>query len=68
VAIYQGDGKADTEMMTVSGRVLFDAFGRTTKAYYPTTEAIGSQGVFNKNFDTITPTTTTYDVLTERLL
>lgn len=63
VAIFNGDGKSDTEMMSVSGRVIFDAFGRTTKAYYQTAEAIGSPASFNKNFDTVSPTLTTYDVL-----
>lgn len=67
VAIFNGDDKADTEMMSVSGRVLFDAMGRTIKAYYPTTEATGSQGAFNKIFDAVTPTSTTYDVMNRTL-
>jgi RHS repeat-associated protein len=67
VAIFIGDGKTDTEMMTVSGRVLFDAFGRTTKAYYPTTEATGTPGVFNTTFDDVKPTETIYDVLNRTL-
>lgn len=67
VAIFNGDGKADTEMMSVSGRVIFDALGRAIKAYYPITEAIGSQGTFNKDFDTVTPATTTYDILNRTL-
>lgn len=66
-AIYQGEGKIDTEMMIVSGRVLFDAFGRTTEAYYPTLEDTGSQGDFNMSFDTVDPTITTYDVLNRAL-
>ncbi|HTH56188.1 MAG TPA: SpvB/TcaC N-terminal domain-containing protein [Cyclobacteriaceae bacterium] len=67
VAIFSGDGKPDTEMMGVSGRMLFDAFGRTTKAYYPTTESVGSQGIFNKTFDSVAPTSTTYDVMNRTL-
>ncbi|MBL6445373.1 hypothetical protein JMN32_03585 [Fulvivirga sp. 29W222] len=62
-AIFQGEGKADKEMMVVSGRVLFDAFGRRVEAYYPTLEATGSQGKFNSTFDSIDPTLTTYDIL-----
>ena len=62
-AIFQGEGKPDKEMMVVSGRVLFDAFGRTVEAYYPTLEDTGNQGQFNHSFDTVDPTVTTYDVL-----
>lgn len=38
-AIYQGEGKADTEVMIVSGSVTFDAFGRIVSALYPVTAA-----------------------------
>ena len=67
VAIYTGDGKADTEMMAVSGRIKFDAFGRTIKALYPITEPVGTAGVMNTNEDTVKPTLTTYDVLNRAL-
>jgi RHS repeat-associated protein len=69
VALYDGDGKADKEAMAVSGRVLFDAFGRTTTAYYPRTENKGDAAIkeVNKLFDEVDPTTTTYDVLNRTL-
>ncbi len=67
VSIYGGDGKADTEMMAVSGRVTFDAFGRTVSALYPIIEASGTPGTFNTNVDDVKPTTTTYDVLNRAL-
>ncbi|MEQ8681341.1 MAG: SpvB/TcaC N-terminal domain-containing protein [Cyclobacteriaceae bacterium] len=66
-AIFQGDGSPDEEEMIVSGRVVFDALGRTTAAYYPVTEPTGTQGQFNADFDDIAPTTTTYDVLNRAL-
>lgn len=66
-AFFAGDGVADEVGMIVSGRTVFDAFGRTVKAFYPTREVAGSATVFNPNFDSITPTTTTYDLLDRSL-
>jgi RHS repeat-associated protein len=54
------DGKT---VLIDSGRVLFDALGRTVKQYYPMSEPLGSDGVFNTAFDSVTPTVTDYDVL-----
>ncbi len=63
-AIFQGEGKADTEVMIVSGRVEFDAFGRTVSALYPVTEAKDdTPGGFNTTKDEVKPTLTGYDVL-----
>lgn len=59
------DGK---DVMTVSGRVVFDALGRTVEQYYPVTEPKGdADTVFNTAFDTVRPTTHTYDVLDRTL-
>ena len=49
--------------MIVSGRNVYDAFGRVAKAFYPTTEGTGSKSTFNKSFDNVSPTVTVYDVL-----
>lgn len=62
-AIFQGPGKNDKEQMVVSGRVLFDGLGRQTAAYYPVVEDLGTDSIFNRTFDKITPTLSTYDVL-----
>lgn len=51
------------DVMTVSGRVLFDELGRTTEQYYPVTEAKGGNFSFNPGFDTIAPTRTVYDAI-----
>lgn len=47
----------------VSGRNVYDAFGRVAKSFYPTTEGTGSKSTFNKSFDNVSPTVTVYDVL-----
>ena len=49
--------------MIVSGRTVYDAFGRVAKAFYPTTEGTGSKSTFSKSFDNVSPTVTVYDVL-----
>ena len=59
----KGSVPKDEEMMIVSGRNIYDAFGRVTKAYYPVTEPLGKKATFNKAFDDQTPTISLYDVL-----
>lgn len=49
--------------MIVSGRNVYDAFGRVAKAFYPTTEGTESKSTFSKSFDNVSPTVTVYDVL-----
>ena len=64
--VLEGTASAAHDVMTVSGQVTFDAFGRTTAQKYPTTEQKASDtvnGVFNPAFDPVAPTTITYDVL-----
>lgn len=62
-AIFAAKDLPDTEQMVVSGRVLFDAFGRSFSARYPVLEAKGNEAVFNPLADNIQATVTTYDVL-----
>ncbi|WP_415582022.1 SpvB/TcaC N-terminal domain-containing protein [Flavobacterium longum] len=58
------------EKWIISGRQVYDAFGRVIMAYYPTDEkydvnndVVGNTGLtFNQDFDSITPTVTTYDI------
>ena len=59
----KGSAPKDETVMIVSGRNVYDAFGRVTKAYYPVTEAVGSKTTFKKTFDNVSPTITVYDVL-----
>lgn len=63
----KGSGASDRNVMIVSGRNVYDAFGRVAKAYYPTTEETGSKTSFNTAFDNVTPTVTVYDVLDRAL-
>ncbi|MDU9049340.1 MAG: SpvB/TcaC N-terminal domain-containing protein [Candidatus Electrothrix sp. Rat3] len=59
-----GNSKDKTkDMMIVSGRVIFDFVGRAVEQYYPVTENLGKQGIFNPTFDSIQPTRTRHDVL-----
>ena len=55
------------DVMIVSGKVIYDAFGRVTETYYPTTEALGAIATFNSSVDAVDPTTMTYDVLDRNL-
>ncbi len=59
----KGSGASDQTVMIVSGRNVYDAFGRVSKAYYPATEGTGSKTSFNTSFDSEKPTITAYDVL-----
>ena len=61
--VQDGSASEAENVMIVSGRNVYDAFGRVAKAYYPTTEALGSKTTFNKSFDNVSPTVTVYDVL-----
>jgi hypothetical protein len=56
-------GTTPSHVMTVSGRVVFDAFGRTIAQFYPVTDAITNDRTFNPAFDTVRPTKTAYDIL-----
>ncbi len=67
--IYQGVEATSAPMMTVSGRILFDAFGRIEKEYYPVVEPMGSEGVFNPAFENQSRYTHhVYDVLNREAL
>ena len=59
----KGSSAKDENVMIVSGRNVYDAFGRVAKAFYPTTEGTESKSTFSKSFDNVSPTVTVYDVL-----
>ncbi|MBK7483478.1 MAG: hypothetical protein IPI72_12250 [Flavobacteriales bacterium] len=59
--ISDGNGGAE-EGFIVSGRVVFDAFGRQVETYYPR-EDDGATFTFNNGFNTVSPTRTAYDIL-----
>ncbi len=61
--IHTSKETATQNTMTVSGHVTFDFLGRGIEQYYPITESLGNQGVFNTGVDSIQPTVTVYDVM-----
>ncbi|MBK8195482.1 MAG: hypothetical protein IPK76_20560 [Lewinellaceae bacterium] len=63
-SLFVDKNQPDQPVMIVSGRVIFDAFGRTVKNYYPVTENIGGGNItFKTDLDGVPPTITDYDVL-----
>jgi RHS repeat-associated protein len=62
LALYSS-GTSVSNVMSVSGRVLYDGFGRAIEQYYPTTGPTGQMGTFAATPDKVKPTVTTYDVL-----
>ncbi|HEX2936571.1 MAG TPA: SpvB/TcaC N-terminal domain-containing protein [Bacteroidales bacterium] len=63
--LHNGEGSA-TSGFVVSGKVMYDAFGRAVKAYQPVFEA-GNAETYNPTADNVQPTVTTYDVLDRTL-
>jgi len=66
--LFQSPGQADQEVLNVSGKIIYDAFGREIEAYYPVSEPMSNMTVVNTTADTETPTRTTYDVLDRKLI
>ncbi|WP_295795219.1 SpvB/TcaC N-terminal domain-containing protein [Mucilaginibacter sp.] len=63
VSLYTGKNKPDQLKMAISGRVLYDAFGRAVTHYYPNTEPIsGNNGNFNPSPGNLT-SNIDYDIL-----
>ncbi|MFI6333255.1 RHS repeat-associated core domain-containing protein, partial [Micromonospora chersina] len=68
-AVSTGPNTAPANVMVVSGRVDYDALGRAVKTFFPITEAKATTNTTLNpaftatNFDTVTPTVTTYDVM-----
>lgn len=64
--VYENEKYQD--VLNVSGRVKFDAFGRAIEAYYPIKEALGRENKLNPSFNnTVDPTISTYDILDRNL-
>ena len=63
VALFKGKNQSDQVQMAVTGRVQYDAFGRSAMTYYPTSEAIGPNTyIFNPAVGGI-ESAESYDVL-----
>ena len=62
--VASSPGADPQDVMTVSGRTVFDFVGRPVAQYYPITEPKGdSDTTFNETFDSVTPTRLSYDIL-----
>ncbi len=60
--VSAADGASATEGFIVSGKVLYDAFGRAVSAYQPVFETGSNPQTYNPTPDKVAPTRTTYDV------
>ena len=61
--LYQSAGQDDQEILNVSGKVKYDAFGRKVANYYPLSEPFSNLTTINTTEDSVEPTIVTYDVL-----
>src|SRR5262249_47192865 len=61
--IHTGPDTPAQDVMIVSGRSTYDAFGRAVEQRYPLTEPLGTPGVYNPTVDGGDPTRVSYDVL-----
>jgi len=61
-SLFVGKGQPDVKRMIVSGKVIYDAFGRAAQNFYPITEAISAtNNLLNKGLGNINDSTA-YDV------
>lgn len=66
-SLFEDPTAEDTPGYIVSGKVMYDAFGRVTTAYQPVFEVDANPTTYNINPDIIQPALATYDVL-DRIL
>ncbi|MGA9638687.1 SpvB/TcaC N-terminal domain-containing protein, partial [Flavobacterium sp.] len=59
-SLFTAAGSADQEAHIISGKVIYDAFGRAIESYYPTTTTTLNAD-FSTALSTVTPTKTEYD-------
>jgi len=67
-SLFEDPSSEDTPGYIVSGKVMYDAFGRTTEAYQPVFEAEGNAANYNISTDNVLPTIKKYNVLDSVLL
>ena len=66
--LFDDPGADDSPGYIVSGKVLYDAFGRATEIYHPVFENDATPTTYNNTPDNIQPALTGYDVLDRILL
>ena len=63
-AVSTGPDTPAANVMTISGRAVYDFLGRAVEQYYPTTEPKGpTNNRFRPAFDSVRPTRASFDVL-----
>ncbi len=62
ITLFTGASSAPVDVMSVSGKQTYDFAGRVVQSFYPTTEPLGTAGVFNTTPDSVQPTRTAYDI------
>ncbi|MEJ3748544.1 SpvB/TcaC N-terminal domain-containing protein [Actinomycetes bacterium KLBMP 9797] len=63
-AVSAGPDAPPANVMTISGRTVYDFVGRVVEQYYPTTEAKGPLNTrFRPGYDSVRPTRVSFDVL-----
>lgn len=67
-AMIRESSGTDVAKYIASGRVEFDAFGRTVASWYPVDTLNLNDDFFDPEYDTEDPTTTTFDVLDRELV
>ena len=66
-SLFEDPASDDTPGYIVSGKVLYDAFGRVSEVYQPVFESAANPETYNNVTDNIQPASTEYDVL-DRIL
>jgi RHS repeat-associated protein len=61
--IHTAPDTPPVDVMSVSGRTVFDFVGRAVQNFYPVTEPLGTAGDFNPAVDSVAPARTTFDIL-----
>ncbi|WP_157367925.1 SpvB/TcaC N-terminal domain-containing protein [Alloactinosynnema sp. L-07] len=62
-SVVTAPGADPRQVMTVSGRSVYDFVGRGVEHFYPVTEPKGGNTSFNGAFDSVQPTRQTFDIL-----
>lgn len=65
-AMFKGKNIDDELRMIISGKIIYDAFGRALETYYPLTEPIGTNTTYSSLIGAIA-TTSTFDVQDRQL-
>jgi RHS repeat-associated protein len=60
--LFEDENAEDKPGYIVTGKVIYDAFGRATETYHPVFENYGSPSTYNSTADNVQPVSSEYDV------